>query len=136
MTLCCGYVTFWYGSGSDSRNGSCYFFSSVTFKMATKNYFFLGLFCLLLFEGTFTSYRRIPIRTSNKWIRSGSGRPKNIWILLLLRIRNTKINCTQHGIVRITETEFEDDSSKTRSLSYVFFTVLKKENKKSDDLMI
>jgi|LakMenE01Jun11ns_1017448.scaffolds.fasta_scaffold9257386_1 hypothetical protein len=31
-------------------------FSSVTFKMATKNYFCTKFFCLLLFEATFTSF--------------------------------------------------------------------------------
>jgi hypothetical protein len=48
-------VTFWYGSGSlpltnGSESGSRYFFSSLTFKTPTKNYFFLqiSLFYYLL----------------------------------------------------------------------------------------
>jgi hypothetical protein len=34
---CCGSVIFWYGSGSGS--GSCYMYSSVTFKMTAKKFF-------------------------------------------------------------------------------------------------
>ncbi len=44
---CCGSVTFWYGSGSaplTCGSGSC-FFSSVAFKMPTKNKFLF--FCSL-----------------------------------------------------------------------------------------
>ncbi len=95
-------------------------FSSVIFKMSTKNSFF----CLLLFKGTFTSFSKIKViqksQNSRKQCFSyyfclmiegsgagagsgsmsltngsgwGSRRPKNIWILRIrIRIRNTDLN--------------------------------------------
>jgi hypothetical protein len=88
----CGSVAFWYRSGSADRTTD----TSVAFKMPTKSKFFSMFFCLLLFEGTFTSvfkdkksqrsYKTVEgsgfrIRTNSDI--SGSRRPKN------LRIHNT-----------------------------------------------
>jgi hypothetical protein len=85
------------------------FFSSLTFKTPTKKKFF----CLLLFEGTFTSFykdkkskrsqkqlllfllddRRIGSGAGSESVplTYGSGRPKNIWTRRI-RIRNTVSN--------------------------------------------
>ncbi len=41
------------GSGSGCGYGSCYFFV-IDIQDANKKQFFLKVFCLLLFEGTFT----------------------------------------------------------------------------------
>jgi hypothetical protein len=54
---CCGFMKFWYGSGSADP----YFwlmillFSSATFQTSAKNNFF-SVFFFFLFEGTFTSF--------------------------------------------------------------------------------
>ncbi len=91
--------------------------------MPTKNYFLFYFFCLLLFEGTFTSFLSFSKINSKKETqnsrnqdfsfcmlkegsRSGSGsipltngsgsrRPRNLWIRI--RIRNTDNNITFLG---------------------------------------
>ncbi len=97
-------------------------FSSVTFKMtiSKKNF---QIFCLFLFEATFTSFfKDKKSKRSHKTVGnqcfsyyfclmmegsvpltngSGSGRPKNIWILRI-RIRNTGgNNCHTYSPTRI-----------------------------------
>jgi hypothetical protein len=62
-----------------------------------------GFFLLFLLDDTGIRIRAVPLANE-----SGSGSPKNIWILL--RIRNTEINCTQDRIVGHTEPKFKDDS--------------------------
>ncbi len=112
---CCGSVTIWYGSGSDPRIRASdqwiriwiLLFSSLAFRTPSDNYFF----CLLVFEGTFTSpftdksHKKVTKRNQGftyyfclmlegsgfgagsvpriNGSGSGSRRPKNI------RIRNT-----------------------------------------------
>ncbi len=71
---CSGSMTFWRGSGSGSADPCLWLmdpdpdsapapdairillFSSLTFKMPPKNDFFKTFFCIVLFEGTFTSF--------------------------------------------------------------------------------
>jgi hypothetical protein len=114
MQHCCGSMTFWCASGSGSWI-RILLFSSLTFKMTTKNKFFKKNFCLLLFEGTFTSFFKDKKSKNTQNSRnqsfsyyfcmmtegsgsesgstlltngSGSGRPKNMWIRLIrIRIR-------------------------------------------------
>ncbi len=111
---CCGFMIFWYGYGSGSADPSRWLmdplpFSSLTFKMPTKNlllffYFFYLLhhfskiksqkesqnsrnqgfsyyFCMMI-EGSGSVSGSIPLTNA-----SGSGKPKNKWI------RNTAENC-------------------------------------------
>ncbi len=96
------------GSGSWIR---ILLFSSLTFKMPTKNYFFYKFFWLLLLEDTFTSFfKEEESKRSNRPVGikvfltvsaclegsgSGSGTPKNIWIRIRIqiRIRNTDWRC-------------------------------------------
>ncbi len=51
---CCGSMTFWYGSESRFGSGSSIIVSDL--KTPTKNQFNKMFFCLLFFEGTFTSF--------------------------------------------------------------------------------
>jgi hypothetical protein len=61
---CSGSVTFWCGTDPKTRIRTTdlwiwirlLLFSSVTFKMQTKKNFFPNFICLLIFEGTFTSF--------------------------------------------------------------------------------
>jgi hypothetical protein len=119
---CWGSVTFLYGSGYGSSDPRIHTsdkririlipirlrilrFSSLTFKMATKNYF-----CTKFFVITFWSYRTFTSFFKNKKSQAGTisgsvprtygsgfGRPKNIRILRILRIRipNTTENCAR-----------------------------------------
>jgi len=41
-------------------------FSSLIFKMSTRNYFFPSFFCILLFEATFTSFFKEKSQKSHK----------------------------------------------------------------------
>ncbi len=96
---CYGSMTSWCGSGSGSADPCRWLlFSSLTFKMPKTSFFVevfcLLLFCLLLFEDTFTSYFKDRKSRSHKKSRnkgfsynfclliegSGSGMPKNMWI--------------------------------------------------------
>ncbi len=111
---CSGSMTFWGGSGSgssdpcfwlmdpDPGSGSCYFRHWPT--RCQQIIFNKKLFCLLLFEGTFTSFfkdkksKRVTNRRNQGCSKffcmtiegsgSGSRRPKNMWIRWFL-IRNT-----------------------------------------------
>ncbi len=125
---CCGSMTFWYGSESadpclwpvlriGSGSGSCYFRHHWPSQDGNKNKFFRQFFCLLLFEGTCTSFSKIKSQkevTKQKVFltffcfviegsKSGAGsgsipltdgsgcgsrRPKNMWIRWI-RFRNT-----------------------------------------------
>ncbi len=58
-------------------------FTSVTFEMPTKNIFFLKFFCLLFFEGTFTSF----LMKDKKSFRSQKQKKSRIFLLFCLRIR-------------------------------------------------
>jgi hypothetical protein len=96
-------------------------FSSVTFKTVNKK-----ICCLLLFKGTFTHhYSKIK---SHKEVNngSGSGRPKNIWILLI-RIRNTGTNSrkSRHFRRRSTLTNcvsnFKQNNTRTVIRSYLLY---------------
>jgi hypothetical protein len=105
-------MSFWCGSGSGS--GSC--FLSSADKMPTKNFVFSKYFCLLLFEGTFTSIslqrQKVQKKSQNSrnqgytyflcllmkgsgyvqiMTGSGSGRPKNILILRIPIHNNASI---------------------------------------------
>ncbi len=68
-------------------------FSSVTFKMAPKNYFLSKLFCLLLFEAKLTSFFKVNKKSQNSpdpdlnlvLMDPNPGGPKTYEIRLLIR---------------------------------------------------
>jgi hypothetical protein len=74
----CGSVTFWYGSGSADQYHRILLFSSVAFKMRTKNKFFA---CLL-------DYVRVRIWICKNIDESRSGRPNNFRIRIQDTVRN------------------------------------------------
>jgi hypothetical protein len=107
---CSGPMTFWCGSGF----GSCYFRHRPSRCQQITNFLFYFL-CSLLFEDTFTFFSKIKSQkeSQNGWnqgfsyyfcmmiegsgsgsipltngSKSGSRRPKNIWIRIRIRIRN------------------------------------------------
>jgi hypothetical protein len=96
-----------FGSGSGCGSGSCYFV--IDLQDANKKIFFYNFFCLILFEGTFTSFSKIKSQEKTQSSKnqgfsyyfclviegsgtgsgsihltngsgSGSRRPKNMWI--------------------------------------------------------
>ncbi len=112
---CCGSMTFWRGSGSGCGsmpliNGSVSFYlHHWPSRCQQKTKFFKKFSCVLLFEGTFTSFfgdKKVKKKSQNSRNQgfsyyvclmkegsgSGSRRPKNMWIRWIrirIRIRNT-----------------------------------------------
>ncbi len=112
---CCGFVTFWYGSGSAPLtygSGSCFFVSG--WQDPNKKISFFKVFFLNIFEGTLKSFFKVKKKFQNSGNQgfstffgllvegSGSKEDQNIRILRIqIQIHNTAFNLGKDSVYTV-----------------------------------